>query len=473
MNLPPQLETKFQDARKPLPGEAFGADPHAAVRAGPIRLCQRRNDRGNRRAGSDLNTLQVTETMAYYSMLRRQPAGKYHVQVCTNVSCMLRGGNELYRVCAEKARKSATRKPPRTACFRWKKWNVSARAPALRPCRSITISTKISRSGTHHADFRGARSRTKARNRSTPFPARVHERHPAEVPVISRALRRQGFAQDRRLLCSTTAIKALGQGAEGIDAGTDHRRSEEIESARARRRGISDRHEVELRAQGIGQAEIRYLQRGRKRTRHLQRPPADGNGSAPVDRRHGDRRARGRIRTRATSTFAASIATCSTSWTAPSPKPTRAGYLGKNILGTRLRFRPVHAHRRGRLRMRRRIRADGIARRQARHTRASSRPSRRWSGSTARPTVINNVETLLRRARRSFAMAAKRLRRSGTPKNGGTRLFCLSGHVNKPGIYELPLGFNLKQHDRRSGRRHAQRQEAESRDSRRQSRARC
>src|SRR6202007_2891314 len=32
----------------------------------------------------------------------------------------------------------------------------------------------------------------------------------------------------------------------------------------------------------------------------------------------------------------------------------------------------------------------------------------------------------------------------GTPKNGGTRLFAISGHVNKPGIYELPMGFNLK-----------------------------
>ena len=31
----------------------------------------------------------------------------------------------------------------------------------------------------------------------------------------------------------------------------------------------------------------------------------------------------------------------------------------------------------------------------------------------------------------------------GTPKNGGTRLFCISGHVNKPGVYELPMGFNL------------------------------
>ncbi len=31
----------------------------------------------------------------------------------------------------------------------------------------------------------------------------------------------------------------------------------------------------------------------------------------------------------------------------------------------------------------------------------------------------------------------------GTPRNGGTRLFCLSGHVSRPGVYELPMGFNL------------------------------
>jgi len=32
----------------------------------------------------------------------------------------------------------------------------------------------------------------------------------------------------------------------------------------------------------------------------------------------------------------------------------------------------------------------------------------------------------------------------GTPKNGGTRLLCVAGHVNKPGIYEIPLGMNMK-----------------------------
>jgi NADH-quinone oxidoreductase subunit F len=31
----------------------------------------------------------------------------------------------------------------------------------------------------------------------------------------------------------------------------------------------------------------------------------------------------------------------------------------------------------------------------------------------------------------------------GTAKNGGTRMFCLSGHIEKPGVYELPMGFNL------------------------------
>src|SRR4029077_6863228 len=43
----------------------------------------------------ELRTVQVEETLEYYSMLHRKPMGKYHVQVCTNVACMLRGGNEI------------------------------------------------------------------------------------------------------------------------------------------------------------------------------------------------------------------------------------------------------------------------------------------------------------------------------------------------------------------------------------------
>src|SRR5437899_7923195 len=43
----------------------------------------------------DLNNVQVEETLAYYSMLHRKPWGKHHVQICTNVACMLKCGNEL------------------------------------------------------------------------------------------------------------------------------------------------------------------------------------------------------------------------------------------------------------------------------------------------------------------------------------------------------------------------------------------
>src|ERR1017187_2284635 len=40
----------------------------------------------------DLFDLEVRSVLSYYSMLRTKPAGKYNIQVCTNISCMLRGG---------------------------------------------------------------------------------------------------------------------------------------------------------------------------------------------------------------------------------------------------------------------------------------------------------------------------------------------------------------------------------------------
>jgi NADH-quinone oxidoreductase subunit F len=58
------------------------------------------------------------------------------------------------------------------------------------------------------------------------------------------------------------------------------------------------------------------------------------------------------------------------------------------------------------------------------------------------PTIINNAETLAS-VPHIILMGGEKYAALGTPKNGGTRLFCLSGHVNKPGVYELPLGYNL------------------------------
>lgn len=50
----------------------------------------------------DLLELDVRNVLSYYSMLRTVPAGKYNVQVCTNISCMLRGGFELLDHCKHK-----------------------------------------------------------------------------------------------------------------------------------------------------------------------------------------------------------------------------------------------------------------------------------------------------------------------------------------------------------------------------------
>jgi NADH-quinone oxidoreductase subunit F len=66
------------------------------------------------------------------------------------------------------------------------------------------------------------------------------------------------------------------------------------------------------------------------------------------------------------------------------------------------------------------------------------------SGLFQSPTIVNNVETL---ACVPFILreGADRFAAIGTPKQGGTRLFSVSGHVNRPGVYEAPAGVTLRE----------------------------
>jgi len=50
----------------------------------------------------DLFDLEVRNVLSYYSMLRTKPAGRYNIQVCTNISCMLRGGYQILDHCRAK-----------------------------------------------------------------------------------------------------------------------------------------------------------------------------------------------------------------------------------------------------------------------------------------------------------------------------------------------------------------------------------
>ncbi|MGH7813459.1 MAG: NADH-quinone oxidoreductase subunit NuoF [Candidatus Binataceae bacterium] len=59
------------------------------------------------------------------------------------------------------------------------------------------------------------------------------------------------------------------------------------------------------------------------------------------------------------------------------------------------------------------------------------------------PTVVNNVETLAN-IPHIINRGAAWYKSIGPEKSPGPKLFCLSGHINKPGLYELPMGFPLK-----------------------------
>ena len=72
------------------------------------------------------------------------------------------------------------------------------------------------------------------------------------------------------------------------------------------------------------------------------------------------------------------------------------------------------------------------------------------SGLFACPTIVNNVETL---ACVPFIIrnGAERFAAIGTESQGGTRLFCVSGHVVRPGVYEEPVSVTLRQLIERAG----------------------
>src|SRR5271154_4860088 len=50
----------------------------------------------------ELTVLEVNNVISYYSMLTTKPRGKFNVQVCTNISCLVRGGEDILAHCAKK-----------------------------------------------------------------------------------------------------------------------------------------------------------------------------------------------------------------------------------------------------------------------------------------------------------------------------------------------------------------------------------
>lgn len=121
-----------------------------------------------------------------------------------------------------------------------------------------------------------------------------------------------------------------------------------------------------------------------------------------------------------------------------------AGYLGKNILGSNFSFDLV-VHRSGG----RYICGEGTAQINAlmgkRAHPQQSPPRSTEKGLWDKPTVLNNMETvvnvphIIRHGAEWFKGLAK------TKTSSGTKLYCVSGKVNRPGCYELPMGVPLRE----------------------------
>ena len=103
MTFSPELETKFDKLLRQYPE---GRQRSAVI---PM-LLYAQDEIGQvtpelveevaRRCG--VTPLQVDEVVGYYTMLHRRPLGKHHIQICTNISCMLCGAEDLFEQASKK-----------------------------------------------------------------------------------------------------------------------------------------------------------------------------------------------------------------------------------------------------------------------------------------------------------------------------------------------------------------------------------
>ena len=186
---------------------------------------------------------------------------------------------------------------------------------------------------------------------------------------------------------------------------------------------------------------------------HVQQPHPDGEGSASGARRDHARLLCHQGAARPTSTSATSTATrYRVAAERRSTSCTRPNLLGKNILGNGLR--PRHLLHRG---------AGAYICGEETGLIESLEGKRAWprikppfpavEGAFRKPTVVNNIETLAC-VTHIIDRGADWFKSIGVPpdpKNPrdagsyGPKLYCISGHVNKPGCVELPLGITVRE----------------------------
>jgi len=437
MELSPQLTTRFETLQNRYPFKRsalipmmmYAQDEYGYVSDEMIAEIARR---------LEIHTVAVEETLAYYSMLRRKPMGKHHVQICTNIACMLRGGTELLES-AKKRLEIGNKETTADGVFSLEEVEcigACTGAPALQVNYDFFENITPLKVGRLIEDLDAGR-------KTTPEPVisgALHPRDKTETPVISR---RFGIKDSHKIdvYLQHDGYKALEKALREM---TPETIIDEVKKSNLRGRGGAG-FPTGMKWSFVPKdsPKPKYVicnadesEPGTCKDRPLMEldPHQMIEGITIAGRAIGAHM--GFIYIRGEYRYVLDIVQ-----TALDESYSR-NYLGKNILGSGFDFDlVVHtgagAYECG---------EESALMESLEGKRGYPRikpPFPAVVGLYGCPTIINNVETLST-VPAILLEGGETYANRGTPKNGGTRMLCVAGHVNKPGIYEIPLGMNMK-----------------------------
>jgi NADH-quinone oxidoreductase subunit F len=386
----------------------------------------------------ELRTVEVEETLAYYSMLRRKPMGKHHVQVCTNVACMLRGGYDILEQ-AKKRLEIGHKETTKDGVFSLEEVEcigACTGAPAMQVNYDFYEDLTPSKFDRIIEDL-------DAGKRPAPVPVitgALHDRDPQETPLISKLW---GIKDSRKIdvYLQHGGYQALEKTLKEMSPASI---IDEVKKSNLRGRGGAgfptgmkwsfvpkDNPKPKYVICNADESEP-----GTCKDRPLMEMDPHQLIEGMVIAGRAINANRGFIYIRGEYRYVLDVVEEAIE------EAYQRGYLGKNILGSGFDYDLlIHtgagAYECG---------EESALMESLEGKRGYPRikpPFPAVVGLYGCPTIINNVETLsavpaiIREGGEAYA-------NRGTPKNGGTRLLCVAGHINKPGIYEIPLGMNMK-----------------------------
>ena len=437
MQLSPQLAAKFEKLQNAYPAKRSALIPMMMYAQDEFGCVS--DEMIAEIAGRlELNRVQVEETLAYYSMLHRKPVGKHHVQVCTNVACMLRGGYEILEQ-AKKRLEIGHKEVTKDGVFSLEEVECIG---ACTGAPAIQVDYDFYENLTAKQLDRLIEELDEGRR---PAPVSVtsgalHPRDPQETVLISK---RWGISDSHKI-----DVYLANDGYQSLDKALKQMTPEaiidEVKKSNLRGRGGAG-FPTGMKWSFVPKdsPKPKYVicnadesEPGTCKDRPLMEmdPHQLIEGMTIAGRAIGAHR--GFIYIRGEYRYVLDLVDEAIA------EAYARGYLGKNILGSGFDYDLlIHtgagAYECG---------EESALMESLEGKRGYPRikpPFPAVVGLYGCPTIINNVETLsavpaiIREGGEAYA-------NRGTPRNGGTRLLCVAGHIAKPGIYEIPLGMNMK-----------------------------